>query len=63
MLSTGDPMPKDLKTVKDASGNIWTRNGKDWSRASWAAAVSWKSMLSMAGPVEPLTTDNPTETQ
>jgi hypothetical protein len=59
MLSSGDPMPENLRTVRDNSGNVWTRHGKDWARASWGAAVSWKSLLSMAGPVEPLESDTP----
>jgi hypothetical protein len=57
MLASGDPMPENLRTVRDSSGNLWTRHGNEWARASWGSAVSWKSLLSMAGPVEPVTTD------
>lgn len=59
MFNSGDPMPENLQAVRDSSGNTWTRNGKDWSRASWGAAVNWNLMLSMAGPVEPLESESP----
>jgi hypothetical protein len=59
MLTSGDPMPENLRTVKDSSGNTWTRHESKWARTTWGASVTWEAMLSLAGPVEPLTTDDP----